>query len=330
MDPTDPRPTPKTFAQTLEEALRALPAPPSGTLAAKGALALAAVGLLPGCEPAAPATGPGSLEQDPSAVIAYGQQHWYQREGKRDVTKQQVRYYGEYWRDFSNCNSRYGCMSITVFIKLLVKPNPAADISYKKIGVVYREVGKSDPITSVGSYFSRRGDGWEEWHVPVKSTSFQGAFTFGAWYEDGASNLHYDDNNGELYALTWKEPYNDYTTLSTDYAGSNARFTASGVSGTLSFTVEDLDYDKELTLTYSTDGGSTWTTLPMGTAGDKNKVYWSADLSTDFERWKIDLDLPGSFPSFQYKVIYRHGITSGATPVEFTLGNVGGISMPKM
>mgnify|MGYP000184440684 CR=1 FL=1 len=95
-----------------------------------------------------------------------------------------------------------------------------------------------------------------------------------------------------------------------------------------------LDYvargEVEAGFVYSTDGGSTWKTLPMGAAGDKNKIYWSSDLSTDFERWKIDLDLPGSFPSFQYKVVYRHGIVGGAAPVEFTLGNTSGIVVPKM
>lgn len=335
-DPTAPgalnppgAPRRPTFAQTLEAALRSLPAPVVPSVVATSGLA-AALGLLPGCEPAAPGAAVASdpVEQRGQEVIAYGQQHWYERSGRRDLS--QVRYYNESWRDFSNCNSRYGCMSVTVFIKVAVKPNPAADLSYKKVGVVFREVGKPDPITSVGTYFGRHPDGYEEWHVPVKSTSFQGTFTFGAWYEDGAGNTFYDDNNGELYAMTWREPYNDYTTLSVDWGGTNARFTSGGVTGTLSFTVEDLDYDKELRFLYSTDGGSTWKTLPMGASGDKNKIYWSSDLSTDFERWKIDLDLPGSFPSFQYKVVYRHGIVGGAAPVEFTLGNTSGIVLPKM
>jgi hypothetical protein len=331
MSTSGPRSPRRSFTQTLEEAIKGLTTSPGTSRVVATSSLAAALGLLPGCDPGA-ATNPqaqDALEQRGQEVLAYGQAPWFTIAGKRDTTRSQISYYNEYWRDLSACNSRYGCMAITVFIKVRIKPNPAADISYKKVGVVYKELGKPDPITAVGYYFARHGDGWEEWHVPVKSTAYQGTFTFGTWYEDGASNTYYDDNSGELYALTWKEPYNDFTTLSLDYAGTSARFTATGVSGTLSFNVEDLDYDKELTLQISTDGGTTWSSLGMGAAGDKNKVYWSADLSQDFERWKVDLDLPGSFPSFRYRLVYRHGIVGGARPVEFTLGTSGGISIPK-
>ena len=42
-------------------------------------------------------------------------------------------------RDYSNCNTRYGCLSITVFVKVKVRPVDGADLAYKKVGAVYRE-----------------------------------------------------------------------------------------------------------------------------------------------------------------------------------------------
>jgi hypothetical protein len=88
--------------------------------------------------------------------------------------------------------------------------------------------------------------------------------------------------------------------------------------------VQDLDFDKVLKLTYSTDGGVTWKDLTMGAAGSKNQLSWKGDIDQDFERWEVDLDLPGSFSSFQYKLIYRHGTGGGVSPAEFSLA--GGLS----
>lgn len=311
--------TPRTFAQSLERALSGLP---QKGLAVTGTLA-SMLGLVPACDPAAPSPAVGSLAQD---VIASGQKDWVQTLGTRDTNM--VRYYSEFWRDFSNCNSRYGCLSVTVFVKVKVRPTVGADLAYKKIGTVHRELNRPDPITTTGYYFATLPDGMEEWHVPIKSTSHAGAFTFDVWYEDGKGGRFYDDNQGELYALRWVNDSSDFSTLSVDYGSSNATRTAAGVSGTLTFTVADLDYDKQLELVYSTDNWATSTTLGMGGPTDKNKVYWNADLSAEYERWKVDLDLPGAVPSFRYKLIYRHGITAGATPVEFVLGGTSGLVLP--
>ena len=52
-------------------------------------------------------------------AIADGQSDWAQNMGTR--SRDMVRYYHEYWRE-CNGGSRFGCSSVTVFIKLLVKP----------------------------------------------------------------------------------------------------------------------------------------------------------------------------------------------------------------
>ncbi len=321
-----PSPGARSFADSLERALAKLPA--GQTLAAGGTLA-GLLGLLPGCDPAIP--GPANTPAEPAAlqqeVIAYGQHDWAQNLGTRDTSK--ITYYNEFWRDLSNCNTRFGCLSITVFVKVKVRPTAGADIAYKKVGAAYREVGQDNPITVNGFYFTTLPDGLEEWHIPIKSSAHSGTFTFNVWYEDGKSGRFYDDNNGELYALRWQDDPSDYTTLSQDYAGSSAVFDATGVKGVLSFTVEDLDYDKELKFLYSTDNWVTTQTFGIGASGDKNSLHWVTNLSRDFERWQIDLDLPGSFTTFRYKLVYRHGVTGGARPVEFTLGTSSGLVLPR-
>jgi hypothetical protein len=281
---------------------------------AVGSLFATVGSLLPACDPGGADVGDENrLDSLQHNVIAYGQADWVQLRGMRD--RSQVQYYGEFWRDTSGCNSRFGCRSMTVFLKLRVKPAASADLSKKKVGVVFREAGKTDPITVVGNYFSTHGDGYEEWHVPVKSETFRGTFLFTAWYENGAGGTSYDDNDGQRYAMTGQA--NDWATLSQDWASSTARFDATGVHGGLHFVVQDLDYTKVLKLVYSTDGWATSHEIGMGAAGTKNVLHWKSDLDQDFERWEADLDLPGSFSSFQCKLIYRHGV-GGGTPAEFS------------
>lgn len=327
-------PVGRTFAETLEQALSRVAHGSGTTLAAGGTLA-GLLGLGAGCEPAAPVETPvADTATTQQAVIAYGQKDWAQQLGTRDTSK--VRYYDEYWRDFTDCSGRYGCMSITVFVKVLIKPEWGAPLALKKIGAVYREVGKNDPITVNGYYFATRGDGMEEWHIPIKSSRHEGAFTFTAWYEDGKGGRFYDDNNGELYALAWTDAWRDYSTLRQDYPETTAKHVAAGgmaapgAFGTLAFVVEDLDFDKELKLLYSTDNWTTTETITLGTPADKNKLYWVKNLGADYEQWKVNLEVPGNFSAFQFKLVYRHGVTLGARPTEFTLGGTTGLVLPKM
>lgn len=331
---TAPSPVSRTFAQTLEESLgQALLRSPSARTAVAAGGTLAGLLGLAGCDPAAPeAARPEDTAATRQTIIAYGQKDWAQNLGTRDTAR--VRYYDEFWRDYSDCSGRYGCMSVTVFVKLLVRPEWGADLSKKKVGAVFREVGKNDPITTTGTYFATRPDGTEEWHVPIKSTRHEGAFTFTAWYEDGKGGRFYDDNNGELYALAWNDAWKDYSTLRQDYPETTASHLTAGMNpgafGTLAFIVEALDYDKDVSLQYSTDNWATSVTLPMGTLGDKNKVFWNKNLGADYEQWKVELEVPGTFTDFQFKLVYRHGVVAGARTSEFVLGGPAGLMLPKM
>ena len=123
----------RTLSQSLEALLCAATVPSTRTVAV-GSLLATVSSLAPGCDPAAPVVD--SLEQ---GVIAYGQADWVQRSGIRDTA--QVQYYKEYWRDLSTCNSRFGCRSMTVFIKLRVKPVSGADLSKKRVGVEWHNPG---------------------------------------------------------------------------------------------------------------------------------------------------------------------------------------------
>jgi hypothetical protein len=306
--------TRRTFTQSIHHAF-IFPTPAGSRTFAFGSLLATVTGLFPACDPAtAPSADGPRIDSIEQGVIAYGQADWVQLRGRRDTS--QVQYYKEFWRDTSGCNSRFGCRSMTVFIKLRVKPAASADLSKKKIGVVYREAGRTDPVTVVGNYFTTHGDGYEEWHVPVKSDTFRGTFLFTAWYEDGAGGTFFDDNSGQRYAIQWQS--SDWQTLAFDYANTTARFDSTGVHGVLSFVVQDLDYDKVLKLVYSTDGWATSQEIPMGAAGSKNTLYWKTDIDQDFERWHVDVDLPGSFSTFSYKLVYRHGTGGGASPAEFS------------
>lgn len=306
-----------TFAETLEQTLTRLTENQRKAFAVSGTLA-SLVGLVPACDPAAPAAEIASRGEE---VIADGQHDWAQNMGVRD--RSMVRYYHEYWRQCDG-GSRFGCSSVTVFLKLAVKPVTGADLAYKKVGVVYREIGNPTPVTANGTYFSTHSDGMEEWHVPIKSTSYQGAFTFDAWYEDGHYGRYYDDNNGELYALTWVDPTSDYVTLRPDWASNTAKIDGTGIKGRLAIIVENLDYDKDLAIEWSTDNWATKNTLGMGAPGDTNKLFWDSNLGRDFDRWVIDLNILGSFTGFRFRIVYRHGIVGGADVDTFTGGGVNG------
>ena len=58
----------------------------------------------------------------------------------------------------------------------------------------------------------------------------------------------------------------------------------------------------------------------MGGPGESNKLRWDANIGIDFDRWVIDIDLPGSFTSFRYRLVYKHGVVAGADAVEFVGG----------
>ena len=60
-------------------------------------------------------------------------------------------------------------------------------------------------------------------------------------------------------------------------------------------------------------------------SGDVNKWYWVEDFawSPGRERWQIDLALPDSATTFEYAVVYRHGVVNGARTYDFWDNNYG-------
>jgi hypothetical protein len=244
---------------------------------------------------------------------------WAQFEGHRNTTM--VAYTGQWWSECSS-NTRFGCGSMAVHLKLRVKPVANADITWKKVGVVFHTADDPTERTAVGNYFATYGDGTEEWQVSFTMGASQVAL-FDAWYQDGAGTTWVDDNQGELHAIN---PGPGYQVLRIEPWLNTAVVDDSGVHGALSLQVADLDYDKSLELVGTTDGWKTVVHFGLGAPGDKNKWYWVEDYPYGGrERWRIDIDLPGKTDRFEYAVAYRHGIVNGATTYEFWDNN-GGIN----
>ena len=254
------------------------------------------------------------------AIIGAGQADWAQQQGQRDTYW--VSHFHETWwsYNYTACSTRFCPQYIDLFIKLAVRPAESANLETKRVGVVYRAPGTTQLTTVTGNYFTTWNNGQEEWHVKVTVPSYQNVISFNAWYEDGAGHTYYDDNSGELHvatigpgsiAVVQMNGY-PYTTVSVD---------ADGVHGSISARVADIDYDKNVSLVYTTDGWQTSHWLDIGT-GD-NAWHWVEDYGTDYERWAVDLDIPGDFAQLEYAIRYRHGVVNGAYAYEFWDNNNG-------
>ena len=256
---------------------------------------------------------------DAPELSAEEQHDWAQLEGRRDTTM--VSYTGASWSVCRFPNTRFGCGSYEIFIKLRVRPVTGADLDWKRVGVVYKTLEDATERTAVGRYVATWADGDEEWHVPVLVSASQKTLLFDAWYQDGAGHTYVDDNQGELhvvndgpaYQVVRVEPWRSLVTVDD-----------AGVRGQLSVQLADLDYDKQLAVIATTDGWTTTTELGMGTSGQANKLYRVEDYPwSGRERWAIDVDLPGAAERFEYAVVYRHGVVNGARVYEFWDNNGG-------
>lgn len=321
--PLGPTVASNSASATLEKALARL----DGSLATllRGgavacALSLAAAPAVSGC--AVTTTGEGG-DDDPGeaseALIGNGQSDWAQGQGQRNTAM--VSYYQQSWYNYTNCGSRYGCSGLDVFIKLRVKPVAGANLDQKRVGVVYRTPGTSNLTTVTGSYFSTWGNGDEEWHIklPFPMAFGQALISFNAWYQDGNGNTFYDDNSGELHPISIGTSPNAISQMG---GFTNVTLDATGVHGAISARVADIDPDKQVAMVYTTDGWQTSHWLDVG-AGE-NQWHWVEDYGADYERWQVDVNLPGSFSAFQYAIVYRHGVVNGATTYEFWDNNFGG------
>jgi hypothetical protein len=254
---------------------------------------------------------------DATALGADEQADWAQYEGRRDTAM--VSYTGSSWSVCRFANTRFGCGSYDLFIKLRVKPVTGANLDWKRVGVVYRTLDDATERTALGYYVATWPGGDEEWHVPVLVSASQKTILFDAWYQDGASHTYVDDNSGELHVVNdgpsdqvvRVEPWN--STVVAD---------ALGVHGQISLQLADLDYDKQIELVATKDNWRTVTVLGIGSG--PNRWRWVEDYAwSGRERWVIDVDLPGATSELQYAVVYRHGVVNGARTYEFWDNNQG-------
>lgn len=303
-----------TFSESMERALSRF-RNNTLTLIQHGAL-VGAVAL--GTTPALPGCGTNEVSgNDPNQNSNFGKADWYNDQGKRDTSM--VSYAQSFWSVESDCE-RY-CLTTTVFIKVQVKPALGANLDNKRVGVVWNAPGGSGTQTTVGTYFSTLANGMEEWHIPVVfGFTKPDLLMITAWYQDGLGNTFFDDNQGELHPIPYQ---GDYAVLRQDWTQTAIGLDPSGVKGLLSVFVADLDYSKVLEVIYTTDDWKTTQVAGIGSKGVDNTLYFVEDPYSGFERWHMDVNLPGSFTKFQYAIHYRQGVVNGAVPHDFWDSNAG-------
>jgi hypothetical protein len=262
----------------------------------------------------------GCTVGDELPVDALQRDSWSQDQGQRNT--RMVSYLGSGWSECRNPNTRFGCGSYEVFVKVRVRPVANVDLDWKRVGITYRLPYDTNDRTAVGHYATTYANGDEEWHVPVTVTSSWSTLIFDAWYQDGAGHTFVDDNQGEFHVYTTGSA--QAIVRNEPWLGTVAVSDA-GVQGRISAQVTDLDYDKELVLLATTDDWATVQEFGMGAPGEPNKLYWTEDFPwSGAERWQIDLDLPAAqVQRFQYAIGYRHGVKNGAIRYEFWDNNYG-------
>lgn len=257
---------------------------------------------------------PQSAEEHGTSQLGTGELDWAQREGQRNPGM--IRFDGSSWHEFVNCGSRGGCMGVDVWVKLLVSPQAGADLNQKRVGLEYRTADTSGQ--SIARYFTTYHDGpnagMEEWQAKVYLRTWEmPVFTFNAWYQDGAGHTFFDDNDGELHAASYR---GEQAVI--QHSESTLEVTPSGVRGKVSVILADLDFDKQLQMVYALDG---WQdpapVFGMGEPNEKNTWHWVGDLWNGYERWEIDVDLPGNYSTFEYAIAYRHGVKGQARPYAY-------------
>jgi len=313
----------RTFGESIERLLARARGKSSLLLrggAIAGALLLSAPAL-PGCDDGGSGDGTPAAGQDGSPYTA-GKADWVEDEGQRNTDM--VRFEGGYWHQFKDCSNRGGCQGVDVFVKVLVKPVESANLDTKRVGVLFQATnwqGNFD-ATASGQYYATREDGWEEWHVVIARRSYEpGYFAFTTWYQDGTGQTYYDDNNGEKHVAVYQ---GIYTVIRQDWEHTLLQVGDEGVQGTISAILADIDYDKDLRLVWTTDGWQTTHESLMGSENNANEWYWMEDLWTGQERWEIDVDIPGPVDTFEYAIVYKHGVVNNAKSYDFWDNNGGG------
>jgi hypothetical protein len=312
----------RTFAESLE---RAVHRSRIGRLfvlanAGLGLTAMVAGPVLQGCgsQGTLDESSPLPEPEEGVQVGADGKGDWAQEEGKRDT--QMVSFMEEFWREDRNCEPRVGCQTADVFLKVKVKQVQGADLSKKRVGVVFHEPGRGGQTTAVGEYFADLGNGMEEWHVRVslKKWEHAGAFVFTAWYQDGVGSTWFDDNQGEYHAAAWQGAF----AVIHNTHGASPMLNDQGLSGSLLMELLDLDFDKDIRLVWTVDGWNTVNEFKIGTE-QVNQWHWLKNTYNGMQLWELVLDYKGSFDKFEYAVVYRHGGKNGSKVYAFWDNNGG-------
>jgi hypothetical protein len=232
-----------------------------------------------------------------------------------------VKFTGE-WSSTCQYNTRFGCGSVLIQAVVRVRPVEHADLSWKRVGVVFRTPEDLTERTAIGSYSTTLASGEEEWRVSFLAPGSQPVVVFDVWYQDGLGKTWIDDNQGELHVINTGPAYQVIRVepwLNTLAVGPG------GASGRISLQLADLDFDKQLELVATKDNWQTTLRFGIGAAGDVNKLYWVEDFpyAPGRERWQIDVDAPGGSDHFEYALVYRHGVVNGARTYEFWDNNAG-------
>lgn len=261
---------------------------------------------------------PGCALATDDNTSASEQADWAQYEGVRDT--RMVSFTGV-WRSYcAGENTRFGCGAIGIQLSVRVKPVAAANLDYKRVGVVYRSPDDLIDHTALGTYVGTLPGGDEEWSVGITVPSYQTLVIFDTWYQDGAHHTYLDDNQGEFHVINAGPAYN---VVRAEPWLSQLVVDGRGVHGTLSVQVAKLDYDKQLELVATKDNWATVLHFGLGSAGATNAWVWNGDLSLGRERWQMTVDLPGAATEFDYAIAYRHGVVNGARTYEFWDNNGG-------
>lgn len=261
---------------------------------------------------------PGCVDADPTSAIE--QSDWAQYEGKRDT--RMVAFTGAWSHGCALGNTRFGCGAIAIQLTVRVRPQPDADLAWKRVGVVYRSPNDLSDRTAIGSYSHTNANGDEEWNVTVTTPAWQPTILFDAWYQDGKGATFIDDNEGEFHVVNAGP---DYNLVRVEPWLGTVAITDAKVTGRISVQLSDLDFDKEVELIATPDDWQTVLHFGTGASGSTNKFYWVEDFpfAQGRERWQIDLDVPTRTSHFQYAVVYRHGVANGARTYEFWDNNGG-------
>ena len=325
----------ETFAEAMERALQRI-CTGGGYLirgaAMAGVISAGMPALGAGC---AADVGDNGTTTTTDTLLNSGVLDWAQIRGQRNTDM--VSFDGTTWSQNVDCNTRMGCQTIEVFVKLLVRPVDQVNVADKHVGVIYRTPASTEPLTVTGDFVRTLDDGREEWVVPVRiRTSSPTLFTFDAWYEDGTwfwnegthqwgKRTYFDDNGGDLYPVV----FGSNNAITRDWGETSIEVGPDGVHGSLVMRVANFDYDKSIGLVWTTDNWNTVHASGMGDAGTPNAFYFVEPYDHggappfDWEKWRMDLAIDGPADHFEYAIVYRHGFAPGARTYEYWDNNGG-------